>query len=294
MDHSALDPRLIDLLPEGVFACDAPDGMIRWYNRRAAELWGRAPVCGRETLANVMRMFRSDGTVLPPGERPIDVVLATGDPVRDRYLIAQFAEGRPRSILVSAEPLRQDDGEISGAVAVLQDITERQEAEAETVRLHREVEAEQDRRWTILHELEESQERLRLAVEAADLGTWDFDPVSGTLNWSARCKALFGLPPDAEVNYELFLRGLHPDDRRRVHETVQALLDSGGHARFSVQYRTIGMHDGVLRWLAAEGRAYFDANGRAVRFIGTVHDITEQTRLGVVVCCLFVLFCFLV
>ena len=171
MDLSALDPRLIDLLPVGVFACDAPDGTIRWYNRRAAELWGRAPVCGRETLADVMRMFRSDGTALPPGERPIDVVLATGDPVRDRDLIAQFADGRPRSILVSAEPLRQDDGEISGAVAVLQDITERQEAEAETVRLYRQVEAEQDRRWTILHELEESQERLRLAVEAADLGT---------------------------------------------------------------------------------------------------------------------------
>jgi PAS domain S-box-containing protein len=94
---------------------------------------------------------------------------------------------------------------------------------------------------------------------------------------------LFGLPPEAEVNYDLFLRGLHPDDRRRVHETVQALLDSGGHARFSVQYRTIGLQDGVLRWLAAEGRAYFDANGRAVRFIGTVHDITEGKRLGAAV-----------
>ena len=50
------------------------------------------------------------------------------------------------------------------------------------------------------------------------IGTWDFYPASGDLRWDERCKALFGLSPDAEVSYDdAFLRGLHPGDRERVH-----------------------------------------------------------------------------
>ena len=60
-------------------------------------------------------------------------------------------------------------------------------------------------------------ERLRLAAEAADIGTWDFDLINNTLEWDWRCKALFGLPPDAQITYEdSFLAALHPEDRARV------------------------------------------------------------------------------
>mgnify|MGYP002623647730 FL=1 len=68
-----------------------------------------------------------------------------------------------------------------------------------------------------------SEDRLRLATEAASIGTWDFNPVTGELRWDAGCKRLFGLSPDAEVSYEgAFLAGLHPDDRERTHAAVQA------------------------------------------------------------------------
>jgi PAS domain S-box-containing protein len=53
--------------------------------------------------------------------------------------------------------------------------------------------------------LRESEDRLQLAIEAAELGTWDFLPLTGELNWSKRCKAIFGLPPDAEVDHPGFL-----------------------------------------------------------------------------------------
>lgn len=46
--------------------------------------------------------------------------------------------------------------------------------------------------------LRESEDRLRLAVEATGLGTWDFNPITGALRWSARCKAIFGLPPEGK------------------------------------------------------------------------------------------------
>lgn len=125
-------------------------------------------------------------------------------------------------------------------------------------------------------ELQVEAERIRLAIEAAGIGTWDYDPVSEKLNWDARCKALFGLPPEAPVDYEnVFLAGLHPEDRDRTHTAVQASLSTIETSRYDIEYRTVGLADGIERWIAATGDTIFE-NGRAVRFIGTVRDITAR------------------
>jgi PAS domain S-box-containing protein len=127
----------------------------------------------------------------------------------------------------------------------------------------------------------ESEDRLRLAIESAQLGTWDFNPIAGKLTWDDRCKAMFGLSPDAEISYEVFLAGLHPDDRDRLHQAVQWAIhpDSGG--KLDTEYRTLGIEDGKERWIAAKGQAYFDSAGEAVRFIGTVLDITQKKQVEV-------------
>jgi PAS domain S-box-containing protein len=125
--------------------------------------------------------------------------------------------------------------------------------------------------------LKGSEDRLRLAVESTGLGTWDWDLVTGELKWDARCKAVFGLPPDAEVDYDVFLAGLHPDDRERTDQAVRQALDPEGGGEFNVEYRTVGPTDGVERWVAAKGQALFE-EGKACRFIGTVLEITERKR----------------
>src|SRR5690606_18277780 len=67
--------------------------------------------------------------------------------------------------------------------------------------------------------------RMSLAIEAAGIGTWEYDPQTGSLEWDARCRAVFGLPPEGGVSYSTsFLKGLHPDDRERAHAAVQAAL----------------------------------------------------------------------
>jgi PAS domain S-box-containing protein len=147
--------------------------------------------------------------------------------------------------------------------ALLSEVTERSWAHIERVR------SEEAAR--------EAAERLLLANKAAGIGTWDFDPVRNILRWDARCKALFGLPPDADVTYEdTFLAGLHPDDRDHVHEAVSKAL-APESAAYNIEYRTIGIKDGIERWLVATGDAIF-AGGRAVRFIGTVIDISHQKK----------------
>jgi signal transduction histidine kinase len=144
--------------------------------------------------------------------------------------------------------------------------------------------AEQERRHAkemaeALSSLRVSEERLWIALASASIGTWDYDPVTGALHWDERCKAASGLPADAEVCYDTFLAGVHPDDRAATDEGVKAALDPTGTGEYSADYRTIGIRDDVLRHIHAEGRAFFGEVGnerRAVRFIGTVQDVTRR------------------
>ena len=168
-------------------------------------------------------------------------------------------DGRAIPIEDSAAPIRDDAGNISGAVLVFHDVTERRRAQ---------------------ESLRESEVRLRLAVESAEMGAWDFDPVTGVLNWSDRCKAVFGLPVDARVDYQVFLALLHPEDRQTIHEIIRAALDPTGEGRYEAEFRSI-CPDGTERWIIASGRAFFDeviGERRAVRFIGTVMDVTERKQ----------------
>jgi PAS domain S-box-containing protein len=144
-------------------------------------------------------------------------------------------------------------------LALLREVTERSWAHIERVRSQMAA--------------SETAERLRLATEAASIGTWDFDLLANRLSWDTRCKSLFGLDDDTEVSYEdTFLRGLHPRDRDRTHAAVLAALESAT-SHFEAEYRTIGIKDGQKRWIAANGAVHVE-DGVPVRFIGTVRDIT--------------------
>jgi PAS domain S-box-containing protein len=131
--------------------------------------------------------------------------------------------------------------------------------------------------------LRKAQDKLALALEATETGTFDYDLVNEKLEWDDRCRTLFGLPADAPVTYQTFLSGLHADDRNRAEEAVKAALDPSGDGSYDIEYRTVGLADGLERWVAAKGKTFF-SRGRAIRFIGTVRDVTEsheaQRRLG--------------
>src|ERR687893_1692870 len=154
-------------------------------------------------------------------------------------------------------PIYDGEGNLTNFVGVQNDVTESERAE---------------------EMLRGSEDRLRLAVEATGLGTWERNPLTGEMRWDERCKAVFGLSPEAEVDYETFIAGVHPEDRERTARTVERALDPASGGEYSIEYRTVGLEDGIERWVAARGRAFFDESGRPVRFIGTVLDITERKR----------------
>lgn len=126
--------------------------------------------------------------------------------------------------------------------------------------------------------LTESDERLRLAQDAAGFGIFDHDFQSGTTTWDARMRQLWGLPEDAEVTDRVFLAGLHPEDRPLRRAAIRRAMDPGGSGAYQVEYRLIGLADGQERWVSTTGQVHF-AGGQPVRLTGLVLDVTARKRV---------------
>nr|WKF60802.1 Autoinducer 2 sensor kinase/phosphatase LuxQ [Paraburkholderia busanensis] len=124
--------------------------------------------------------------------------------------------------------------------------------------------------------LHDARERLSLAIDAADIGTFYCPMPMREIVWNARCKEHFWLPPDAEVDFELFYSLLHPDDRERTRDAVEAAVSAG--VPYDIEYRTVSP-EGNVRWIRAKGSTHYDALGNPTRFDGITIDISAQKRL---------------
>lgn len=127
-------------------------------------------------------------------------------------------------------------------------------------------------------ELERLYEQVRLSKEAALLGTFDMDLLNGTMEWDERCRVLFGISHKDEVSYEKdFLPGLHPEDRERISRIIDNLfIKKISNGDYDVEYRTVGAEDKKIRWVRAKGKVFFNDDDVAIRFIGSVLEITDQ------------------
>ncbi len=133
---------------------------------------------------------------------------------------------------------------------------------------------ERRRRLQAEQALREVEVRARLAIDAARLGMWDYEPQSGTLIWDERCRAMMGITAETPVDMPLFERLCHPDDRERMREQVARAISGSDAGQFSTTYRVL-FEDGRMRWMETRGQAFFDGE-RCTRFVGVLMDITEQ------------------
>ncbi len=123
--------------------------------------------------------------------------------------------------------------------------------------------------------LRANEHRLRLTLEAAATGLWDWDVATNVVTWSAECYLIHGLKEgEFDGTAAGFDRLLHPDDRSRVWATVQAAVD--GRTKYECEFRII-RPDEEVRWVANTGRAVYD-HGRPVKMVGTITDITDRKR----------------
>ena len=131
-------------------------------------------------------------------------------------------------------------------------------------------------RKSVEETLRESEARLQAAVDLLDLGLYSWDPRTHALRWDARVRSFWGLAPDAAVDYDLWLRGVHPEDRPAVLQAVERSLNPDDDGVYEMEYRVIGV-DGVERWVATRGRTSF-TDRQPDGFLGVVLDITGRKR----------------
>ncbi len=124
--------------------------------------------------------------------------------------------------------------------------------------------------------LRDREEQLRLATAASKLGLWFWNLETDILTWTEQCKAIFGLPADVEMSYEIFQAALHPDDRQRTHAAV--IRSMAERADYDVEYRSC-WPDGSVHWIAAKGSCTYDTTGTPIQMLGVAIEITERKRV---------------
>ena len=170
-------------------------------------------------------------------------------------------------------PLVADDGHAIGALCVF-DEDERSWSESDVALLEQlaaPVVAELELA-ALSAEYDASRLVWQLAVDAAGVGAFDWDLVSGELRWDDRLLELFGVDHDTfRGSIEAFNEAVHPDDLPRVTQALQSAIDTCGE--YAAEYRIVHP-DGRLRWIAARGQALSDEGGAATRLIGAAYDST--------------------
>jgi PAS domain S-box-containing protein len=126
-------------------------------------------------------------------------------------------------------------------------------------------------------EVERRDERLEIVLAASGTGFWEWDIRDGSLTWSDAIFRQHGLEPGStSPSYDAYVATLHPDDRAAFQGAIEGVLASG--TSFSQEFRLV-WPDGSIHWTHGVGRVFRDAQGAAIRMVGTGTDITERRRL---------------
>jgi PAS domain S-box-containing protein len=118
--------------------------------------------------------------------------------------------------------------------------------------------------------------QLRMALDAARMGTWDWDVLTNKITWSDNLELLFGLEPGSfETTYAAFIECVYPQDRNFISRSViQAIREE---AEYDIEYRFVA-RDGSLRWAVSKGVVFRDSSGAALRMSGVTIDITKRKQ----------------
>jgi two-component sensor histidine kinase len=170
--------------------------------------------------------------------------------------VCRAKDGRTFDASATISPMRDSEGRIIGAAKIIRDITERKLAE---------------------QALRAGKDRLQLAMDAAQLGAWQYDPLRRVVSGDMRCQEILDAPVH-EAPIEETMKLVHPDDAEKVWAALDASLNPADPKRAATEFR-IRRRNGEIRWVETFGFAYFVGAGherRAVSNIGTLQDITER------------------
>lgn len=248
---------LVQQAPVAISILRGRELIIETANDQVLRIWGKKQNIIGKALHNALPELRGQHFL-----NVLDDIFKTGEAYygnEEKALLdhdGELLEGYYNFIF---QPIKNELGETGAIMIVGIDITDQVNAKKELERVY---------------------EQASLSKKAAELGTFDMDLIKGTMEWDARCRELFGISHQKPVSYEHdFVPGLHEADRERVTALIESLFDKEiSNGEYDVEYRTVGMEDGRLRWVRAKGKVFFNERDEPVRFIGSVLDITDQKR----------------
>ena len=240
---------LLHAIRLSVLATDA-DGRISFANEAAERLYATGP---GELLGRPLLDFLADPDAGDAGRQALEEVL--GGATWRGDLRVRRVDGTEMLAAIAATPIHDPGGKLVGAAVVSEDMTAVREVEASRAA---------------------ADQRLRLAHEAARLGTWQWDIARGDVVWDTRLEAIFGFPPGGyDGTFETWASCLHPDD---VDEML-AIVDAAVSERAPYVLRTRIVHsDGTVRSIESFGTVTTDAAGAATGTVGVVRDVTEEQQ----------------
>jgi PAS domain S-box-containing protein len=256
-----LDQAILDALPLGVYACDV-DGLILRVNRRAIELWGRAPrlLDPAQRFCGSFHVESLDGDFIPPEKTPMARAVLAGETSEGAEAVVRNPDGKRWVARLNVAPLRDADGVVVGAINCFQDVTSERE---------------------MRHALERQQHTFDLAMTASRMGTWRYTLADNICIYDENAQRLYGLTEARFLHDEQGVKAkFHPDDMALMWARVTKALDPQGDGRYDVEYR-VKQPDGSWRWLSAWGLVEFEgsgANRKAVAIAGASRDLSKRKR----------------
>ncbi|WP_288381295.1 PAS domain S-box protein [uncultured Massilia sp.] len=269
---------VLESIENGIVACDR-QGKLTFFNDAARAIHGMQehPVSS-EHWAEQYRLYRPDGAALLEREHLPLYRALQGERVDAERIVVESADGTRRHVQVSGRPLEDAAGQVLGAVVSMQDLSAQQAAHT----AREDAVREQGRRIAAEEAqsgLSKTQELLRLATEAAQLGIWTWDAGRDAGTWeNARMYEIFQRPVDGPiVNATELLNGLlHADDAPAFLHAVDATLQHGERLQFTGRFRPAP--DADMRWVEITGMLRAGASDSPV-IIGTAADVTLRKQL---------------
>lgn len=179
------------------------------------------------------------------------------------------------AVCYRGEPLPDEDGKILGVLFAIDDRPCREdESERALLRMAAKRASLEIKRTDFEQTLRDNELQLASAQHMAKLGSWTLDLESNVLSWSDEVYAIFGLDKSKfTASYDAFVEAIHPDDRELVNQAYLQSVEQ--KTPYSIVHRLL-MKNGKIKWVHERGETQYDTDGKAIRSIGYVHDITER------------------